>query len=303
MEDLTGKDFNGIKVLGFSHKSGSKVYWDLKCSCGKPRPPLRGDSLKKHTGKCTCPVEEGEIRGKLMYRCLTRTEGKRSYCEVSCECGNVYETRLDNFKTNINGCGKCINKIEYIGDIVVMDVSTRKYPDTYTVISKEDYSKVKHLKWYAIQGVRTLYVQASLGKERLSLHKYILGCNDDMVTDHEDGDGLNNVRSNLRKVDRKVNGKNVPCPRNNTTGCMGVSFTKGGKYRAYITVDDVQISLGTFDTFESAVLVRKSAEGFYNFHANHGRINNPTENSQIKGDGFLMFQFESECVSTGLVDQ
>lgn len=271
MEDLTGKNFNGIKVLGLSHKTGKRVYWKLLCSCGKPRPPLRADSLKKHTGKCTCPIEEGLVCGKLTYIKKTRTEGRRSYCMASCECGNVIETRIDSFQSNISGCGRCVNSYTVEDDIVVLDVSTDSHPNTYTKVSEEDYHKIKHLKWYAISGCQTTYVQASEGKRRIALHRFILDCPEDLVTDHQDGDGLNNTRDNIRIVTRKVNNQNLPTPSNNTTGCIGVSWTKSGKYRAYITSDGRQICLGTYESYEAAVSARKSAEELYGFHENHGR--------------------------------
>lgn len=271
MEDLTGKDFNGIKVLGLSHKTGSRVYWKLICSCGKTRTPLRSDSLKKHTGKCTCPILKGERQGKLTYIKRTRTAGKRSYCEVLCDCGKVYEVRTDSYQSNISGCGRCVNTYKVFGDVITLDVSTNLYPNTYTKISKEDYSKIKHLKWYTISGPLVKYVQASEGKKRYLLHNYILDCPEDMVTDHQDGDGLNNVRSNIRIVTRKVNGQNVPKLCTNTTGCTGVSLTTKGKYRAYITEDGKQINLGSFENYEEAVSARKAAEKLYGFHNNHGR--------------------------------
>ena len=74
-----------------------------------------------------------------------------------------------------------------------MDISTQKHPNTFTVIDKEHYDKIKHLKWYAIQGTGlTKYAQASKGKERYLLHRMILDCPEELVVDHEDGDGLNN---------------------------------------------------------------------------------------------------------------
>lgn len=51
--------------------------------------------------------------------------------------------------------------------------------------------------------------------------------------------------------------------RNSTTGATGVAKTCNGKYRAYITVDRKQISLGTFDDIKDAIAARKEAEQRY----------------------------------------
>lgn len=50
---------------------------------------------------------------------------------------------------------------------------------------------------------------------------------------------------------------------NNSTGYVGVSKVKSGKYRAYIKKHGKQIPLGTYDPLEEAVEVRKEAERKY----------------------------------------
>ena len=274
-EDITGKSFNGLFVVGFSHKVKGKVYWNLVCSCGKNRSPLRADSIKKHSGKCTCPIVEGTVKGDLTFLSMTKVIGKHSYCEVSCSCGRVYETRLDTFKSNSSGCGRCKNVYYEEEDYLSIDISTAKHSETYTKIDKEDYDKVKHLKWYAVSGTRTLYAQASDGKVRLSLHRLLLDCEKGSCIDHKDGNGLNNTKTNLREVDRQANGMNTPIPSNNTSGVMGVSATESGSYRAYITVDGVQQNLGTFVHMSDAVSARRDAEVKLGFYKNHGRTDNP----------------------------
>lgn len=53
-----------------------------------------------------------------------------------------------------------------------------------------------------------------------------------MVVDHEDGNPLNNLHSNLRIVTQKINSRNQKIPKSNKSGVMGVSksSTKGGPY-------------------------------------------------------------------------
>jgi len=90
--------------------------------------------------------------------------------------------------------------------------------------------------------------------------------------DHVDGNGLNNKWTNLRNVDGLENSKNLPLNKLNTSGLMGVSFSKSrSKFEAYISINNKKINLGRHNCFFQACCARKSAEHKYGFHANHGR--------------------------------
>lgn len=90
--------------------------------------------------------------------------------------------------------------------------------------------------------------------------------------DHIDGDRQNNLLENLREVSHAENMRNVKRPSHNTSGASGVSFNKrNGRWRAYITVEQRQRSLGHHETFEQALAARQRAEREYGFHENHGR--------------------------------
>lgn len=75
-------------------------------------------------------------------------------------------------------------------------------------------------------------------------------------------------RDNCRWTTHAENNYNKNKQSNNVTGKTGVSFRKDqNKFRAYITVDKVQIALGVFEIYEEAVSVRREAEikyyGYY----------------------------------------
>lgn len=75
----------------------------------------------------------------------------------------------------------------------------------------------------------------------------------DEYVDHEDRDGLNNRRKNLRLCTFSQNLQNQKRYSNNTTGYKGVSFHKiMDKYQAYINVNKKRFYLGYFDTPEEA---------------------------------------------------
>lgn len=48
--------------------------------------------------------------------------------------------------------------------------------------------------------------------------------------------------------------------KNNTSGCNGVSRTKQGNWRAYISLKGKTYHLGVFSNFDDAVAARKTAE-------------------------------------------
>lgn len=89
--------------------------------------------------------------------------------------------------------------------------------------------------------------------------------------DHINGDTQDNRIKNLRAVSHTDNMRNMKLSKRNTSGVVGV-YRKGEKYLAAICVNRKLINAGVFiDRFE-AICARKSAEAFYGFHENHGRV-------------------------------
>lgn len=55
MEDLTGRKFNRLLVLGFHHTNKYRVsYWLCKCDCGKETVARRSNLLNEETKSCGC---------------------------------------------------------------------------------------------------------------------------------------------------------------------------------------------------------------------------------------------------------
>lgn len=74
------------------------------------------------------------------------------------------------------------------------------------------------------------------------------------VIDHIDGDPRNNAIANLREVDHTINGQNRRQAQSNnrTSGVLGVTLLRGGKWRAMITVNKRRTHIGCYGTIDEA---------------------------------------------------
>lgn len=95
------------------------------------------------------------------------------------------------------------------------------------------------------------------------------------IIDHIDGNGTNNRISNLRMANRQMNAQNSRRRHDCTSGVTGVHRhinKRWGKpcWTARIQVGRKRIFLGSFETLNEAILVRREAERRYGFGPVHG---------------------------------
>lgn len=133
----------------------------------------------------------------------------------------------------------------------------------YSAIVDNEDADLADFKWYTYVGKHTCY---AMRKKRVTkrqstvlLHQVILTrmLGRDLVKgemcDHQDGNGLNNTRTNLRLATKAENMRNQRLSQANTSGYKGVSWDKyREKWRAYIMPNKKQRFLGHFDTPEEA---------------------------------------------------
>lgn len=129
------------------------------------------------------------------------------------------------------------------------------------IVDDEDYEYLSQWKWFAeaTKNEARWYAARNYGEHKglLRMHRAIFLPNKvDLVIDHVDGNGLNNQRFNLRYCSFAENRRNNSLYSNSTSGYKGVSWHKRDrKWRANITVQSAQVSLGYFDSPEEAYKV------------------------------------------------
>ncbi len=113
------------------------------------------------------------------------------------------------------------------------------------------------------------YARVRVGSDYVLLHTFLTGFK---MTDHKDGNGLNNCRENLRECDHQKNSANsskVTEQRKGEIKYKGVYFSRGnsGNFCARIKFNQKKIWLGTFKDQESAARAydKKARELFGEF--------------------------------------
>jgi len=128
----------------------------------------------------------------------------------------------------------------------------------YAIVAPEDYERLNEHKWYAIKGKHTYYANRLVKKDGKAkhhpMHREILNAPDDRFVDHENREGLDNRKVNLRLATHAQNNYNSFRGFNKgTSKYRGVSFDKKAKkWRAVIYYKNQKIHLGMFETEKAA---------------------------------------------------
>ena len=152
-----------------------------------------------------------------------------------------------------------INDEDNIAIIIIYD-NYGNFKNNF-IIDKEDVVLISKYKWNINS---TGYCRCS--ELKIDIHRFLLNLNSfngDYV-DHINGNRLDNRKCNLRIVTNQQNHFNLTNNGLGNNNRKGVSFRKDrNKWRAYITIDGKQISLGLFETEEEAIKIRIEAEKKY----------------------------------------
>lgn len=115
----------------------------------------------------------------------------------------------------------------------------------------EDYGKIKPYSWGTANG----YICARINGKTTRMHRFIL--NASKIVDHINHNKADNRKFNLRECTPSQNSMN-------RDGVLGVTFAKSkNRWNAYIGFNRKIISLGSFNTKQEAIKIRKQAEKEY----------------------------------------
>jgi HNH endonuclease len=133
------------------------------------------------------------------------------------------------------------------------------------LVDAEDLATVLNYKWHAFPIGHTWYAATSVNGRRSYLHRMILRAPQGLVTDHKNGDGLDNRRENLRLCRQGQNLQNMKNLRGGHSSYKGVSKSvcRENPWRAYIQVKKRMIHLGVFPTERAAALAYNTAASRY----------------------------------------
>lgn len=150
-----------------------------------------------------------------------------------------------------------------IAEIILYDAKQREI--ARAIVDVEDVEKISGFKWYALKDGRTYYAVRSIPiandkRTLIRMHHQIIGKPPKgLISDHRDGNGLHNFRTNLRHVTFRQNAQNrrrVP----KTSQYLGVTWHKQHKkWAATIHINGEKKHLGYFKSEIDAFNAYKNA--------------------------------------------
>jgi hypothetical protein len=218
------------------------------------------DLVGQKFGKLTVIKQYKEYKGK----------DRHTYWVCKCSCGNEKDVIVSSDKLkngNTKSCGCYIKESNKINGLLRKTVNTfdlsGEYGIGYTLGGKEyyfdleDYDKIKDYCWYIKEG----YVAYSDNENRTTLRMHVLLMGNPLEeVDHIDRHRNNNRKYNLRLATDAENARNQSLRKKNTTGFIGVSLLKDGKWKSRIRHNNKDKCLGTFVNKTDAIIARLQAE-------------------------------------------
>lgn len=148
----------------------------------------------------------------------------------------------------------------------------------FTLVDDEDYEYLNQWKWYAAKDGRTYYAcrnSSRIGGKQTSIkmHREILGLsNPKAISDHIDGNGLNNQKGNLREATKTQNNANRKSADNSASKYLGVNWLPvRKKWKAELRKNGKLFFLGRFNNeIDAAIAYNKKA---VELHGEFARLN------------------------------
>jgi hypothetical protein len=141
------------------------------------------------------------------------------------------------------------------------------------IIDNDDYEKIKKYKWRLHRAMSNLkYAIATINNKPILMHRFLLGLDPKLHTDHINGNSLDNRKKNLRICTHAENMRNRKKSKNNTSGFKGVWWAKDKKrWKAEIYKNGKKIHLGSYKDILGAA--RAYNKGALKYHGEFARLN------------------------------
>lgn len=162
----------------------------------------------------------------------------------------------------------------------------------FTLVDDDDYEEFSKYNWYFDLGYARRNIRLANGKRKIELlHRVIMNTPEAMVTDHINGDKLDNRKCNLRNIPPDKNAWNARKNAKAGSDYKGVHYTKRkkdqiGKWAAKIQVNKKTIHLGYFHSeVQAALAYNKAAKQYFREYAvfNEVDLMNFTEYQELAG--------------------
>jgi stress response protein YsnF len=155
----------------------------------------------------------------------------------------------------------------------------------WTILDVEDYYRLNNFKWFLTGRLHKFYAARTIkidGKTRITrMHRDIMNPPDNLLVDHQNSDGLDNRRQNLRLATKSQNGCNSRKRKNTSSVYIGVHLRKKqNRWETSIRHNEKRIFLGSFkNEFDAAKVYDAAAK---KYHGEFARLNFPEENQNIE---------------------
>jgi hypothetical protein len=157
------------------------------------------------------------------------------------------------------------------GDVVTLDISTKKFPRLEMKCDVLDFERWRDCRDLGRIGAfkqsptgcpYAAFKQNGAGRKTVLFHRFVRS--DLGTVDHINRSGVDNRRCNIRDGGNAVNQRNKKLHSNNKTGFRGVFWNKQlKKWQARITIYGKQNHLGCFVEIADAINARLCGEKLY----------------------------------------